>query len=122
MILDMAGFIDDSFESVTATRMPQGGDYDATGIWQDSPGTAEQHSVTVQPVSEREIQNLGKGGERLLDVRKIYVNDGTLANIRPSDTWQFDAGFGVKNWKAIRLDCRPWRNYCKVIVSRIDDQ
>lgn len=121
MILDMAGFVDDTFQSAIATRIPQSGSY-VNGKWQATAGSQEQHSVTIQPVSEREIQNLGKGGERLVDVRRIYVNDGTLASIGPSDIWKFDAGQGLKQWKAIKLDCRPWRNYCKVIVSRIDDQ
>lgn len=27
-----------------------------------------------------------------------------------------------KRWKAVRVDNRYWRNYCKCIVERIDDQ
>ena len=117
-MLDMEGHIDDCFESAPATRTPLPGSY-VGGKWVGTVGTPTPHSVTIQPVSEKEIDSLSKGGERLVDARKIYVNDGDLYSISPSDDWTFTGIDGI--FKTVKLDNRPWRNYCKAIVSRKDD-
>lgn len=117
-MLDMVGHIDDCFESVTATRTSQPGSY-VDGKWVETPGISEPHVITLQPVSEKELDNLSKGGERIVDARKIYVNDGDLYSISPSDDWVLDSIDGI--FKTVKLDNRPWRNYCKIIVSRKDD-
>ena len=118
MSLDMRGHIDPVFVSIPATRNSfTGGGY-VDGIWQDGVTTVSSHTVTIQPASDREIETLEKGGERIVDARRIYVNDGVLASIQKADTWEFDG----QVWKCHKLDNRPWRNYCKAIMSRIDDQ
>lgn len=117
MSLDMDGFIDDEFQSIDATRIPQGGSY-VDGLWVAAASAPIAHKVTIQALSEREIDSLALGGERILDMRKIYVNDGVLASITPADIWSFDG----QQWKAVKMDNRPWRNYCKIIVSRFDQQ
>ena len=117
-MLDMIGHIDDVFESVDAIRTPQPGSYVA-GKWVAVPGTPKPHTVTLQPASDREINNLSKGGERVVDARKAYINDGDLYAISPSDDWTFTGIAGT--FKTIKLDNRPWRNYCKVIVSLKDE-
>jgi len=117
-MLDMEGHIDDCFESAPATRTPVAGSY-VGGKWVDASGLSTPHAVTIQPVSEKEIDSLSQGGERLVDARKIYINDGDLYSISPSDDWAFTGIDGT--FKTVKLDNRPWRNYCKAIVSRKDD-
>lgn len=122
--LDMFGFIDPVFRSIDATRTSfSGGAYDGDGIWQPGIPVISQHTITLQPLSMKEISFISLGGERQHDLRKIYVNDGNLYSISESDTWAFQISQGVNgNYKTISLDNRPWRNYCKIIVSRYDDQ
>lgn len=118
MSLDMRGHVDGVFKSIPATRTAStGGDY-VDGIWVEGTTTTTPHTVNIQPATDREIDAIEKGGERIVDARRVYVNDGIDASIRESDTWEF-AG---QLWKCHKLDNRPWRNYCKAIVSRIDDQ
>ena len=117
-MLDMVGHIDDCFESVTATRTGKVGSY-VEGKWVGLESGSEPHAVTLQPASDKEIQSLSKGGERIVDARRIYINDGDLYSISPSDDWTFSGVDGV--FKTVKLDNRPWRNYCKAIVSRKDD-
>ena len=114
MSLDMLGHIDSTFKSVDATRTPQPGSY-VEGKWIAVPSASSPHNVTLQPASDKEINNLSKGGERLVDVRNVYVNDGDLYAISPSDDWTFAGINGT--FKSIKLDNRQWRNYCKVVVS-----
>lgn len=117
-LLDMAGMIDDTFQSIPATRTAMTGGGYVNGIWVDGVVTTEAHKVTIQSASDREIDFLSQGGERILDLRRIYVNDGDLYKISSADTWNFDG----QAWKSISLDNRPWRNYCKIFVSRLDVQ
>ena len=117
-MLDMEGHIDDCFESVNATRTSRPGSF-VDGKWVTTAGVSTPHSVTLQSVSEKEIDNLSKGGERIVDARKIYINDGNLYSISPSDDWTLNGIDGV--FKTVKSDNRPWRNYCKLIVSRKDD-
>ena len=121
MSLDMSGHIDGAFKSLDVIRTPVTGSY-IDGIWSPTNGTPSTHAANVQPLNHREIQQLQQGGERITETWKLYINDGDLFSIAPSDIWTFDTGKGVKKHKAISMDCRPWRNYCKIIVSLIDDQ
>lgn len=119
MSLDMEGHIDDTFESVAATRTPQSGGYGADGIYVNVVGASQPHRVTVQPLINKDLVSLNIGAERILDARKIYVNDGDLYSILPSDLWTFAGIDGT--FRTVSLDNRPWRKYCKAIVSRKDD-
>jgi hypothetical protein len=118
MSLNMVGHIDPVFVSIAATRTSHTGGGYVDGIWQDGTTTTTSHTVTIQPASDREIDTIERGGERIVDARRVYVNDGVLASIRQADIWEFDGQL----WKCHKLDNRPWRNYCKAIVSRIDEQ
>jgi hypothetical protein len=122
---DMFGFIDDTFQSVipaTRTSFPAAA-YDANGIWQPGAGVSTTHKICLQSVTAQELQFLNLGGERQHDVRIIFVNDGDLYSIAPSDTWTFETGQGADgNYKTIQLYNQHWINYCEVIVSRNDDQ
>lgn len=82
--------------------------------------------ANVQPVSDKEIEFLNIGAERINDVRVIHRNDGKgievstpgkLADIlvfaetpdKPA-TW----------WKSIATDYRPWHNFCRAVVAKLD--
>lgn len=118
MSLDMFGQIDDVFESIQADRVSKTGGAYVNGLWVDGVETETPHTVTIQPASDREIAALVSGGERITDARRVYVNDGVLAEISQADDWLFDG----QRWKTVKLDNRPWRNYCKAIVSLYDSQ
>lgn len=118
MSLDMTGHIGPVFETHSATRKSFSGGSYVDGVWTDGSETTTTHSVTIQPASDREIETIEKGGDRISDARRIYINDGVLAEISQADTWEFEG----QQWKCYKLDNRPWRNYCKAIVARFDDQ
>ncbi len=119
MSLDMYGFVDDTFESVQAFRTSKTGGYGVNGRYVGASDIPNPHTVNLQPVSTKDLQSLNIGAERINDVRKIYVNDGDLYSILPSDEWSLTGIEGT--FKTVSLDNRPWRNYCKAIVSRKDD-
>jgi hypothetical protein len=119
MSLDMSGHIDSTFESVTATRAAKAGGAYVDGKWVDGSSTATNHTVNLQPLNDRERKTLQEAGERIVDARKCYVNDGDTYSVSEADTWSFTGVDGV--FKTVSVDNRPWRNYCKIVVSRIDD-
>lgn len=123
MSLDMLSHIDDTFVSTDsiagATRYAKSGGSYVDGIWVEGVETPSTHTVNLQPLSDREIQNLSIDSERITDYRKVYVNDGDLYSIREADEWEFDNVDG--RFKAHALDNRPTRNYCRIIAVRIDD-
>lgn len=117
--LDMSGHIDGEFKSTGATRVTDTGSRNELGIWVESKSDPIPHNITLQPANARRVQNLIRGGRRVVDGRTVYVNDGDLYSIQPSDVWQFDDIDG--KFEAVEIDNRPWRNYCRMTVSRIDD-
>ena len=119
MSLNMLGHIDSVFKSTDASRFKTTGGSYVNGLWVEGSEMPSPHTVNLQPLTEKEIQSLSIGAERINDTRKIYVNDGDLYSIAKSDTWTFTNVAGV--FKSVALDNRPWRNYCKIIVSRIDE-
>ena len=116
--LDMRGHIDNVFKSVDATFTPVQTGYDSNGLPNPTDGTATTFTVNVQPLNLRELDILTRGNQRIVDGRKIYVNNGDLSIIEDNGIWVFLG----QRWKTVQSDNRPWRNYCKVIVSRIDPQ
>lgn len=117
--LDMFGQVDDVFSvGIAARTYLDGGGYDQDGIWQDGVEQTTTHKVTVQPLSDRESQSMNIGGDRVKDYRKIYINDGSMGSVTPRGQWSLPDTDGV--YETLMTDNRPTRNYCKVIVSRID--
>lgn len=116
--LSMSGHIDGVFQSVDATFTPISTGYTDTGLPSPTSGTPTPFTVNVQPLNLRELDILTRGNVRIVDGRKIYVNDGDLTMIEDNGVWEF---LGQK-WKTVQSDNRYWNNYCKVIVSRIDPQ
>lgn len=117
MGLSMGGHIDATFKSVTAYHIAKGGEY-VDGVWVPASDTPVPFVANVQPLSDRELNFLQQGGERIIDPRKVYVNLGAMVNIKLGDDWEF---YGQR-WKTIRIDYRESRDYCKVTVDRYDDQ
>jgi hypothetical protein len=118
MSLDMRGQVDSVFKSVTATRTTTGGGDYVNGIWQPAAPTTQTFIANLQPASDREIDFLIQGGERVIDARRLYINSGDLSVIDQTGDWEFLN----QRWKTVKCDNRPWRNYCKLIVSLYDDQ
>ena len=118
MSLNMEGQIDGVFESVEASRTVDMGGAWVDGIWTPGTPSTTPYIVNIQQASDREIDFIRQGGERITDVRRIYINDGEMQLIDQTGTWEFLG----QQWKATKCDNRYWRNYCKVIVMRIDDQ
>lgn len=118
MSLNMEGHIDEVFVSVEASRTVDVDGQWVEGIW--VPGTTETNPyiVNIQPASDREVDFIRQGGERITDVRRIYINEGEMQLIDQTGIWTFLS----QQWKAVKCDNRWWRNYCKVLVMRIDDQ
>lgn len=118
MSLNMEGQIDGVFESVEASRAVDTGGAWVDGIWMPGTPSATPYIVNIQSASDREVDFLRQGGERITDARRIYINQGDMQLIDQTGTWTFLG----QQWKAVKVDNRYWRNYCKVIVMRIDDQ
>jgi hypothetical protein len=118
MSLNMQGHIDDVFVSVPATRtVDVGGDW-VEGIWTPGGPATTDYIVNIQPANDREIDFVQRAGERIFDVRRVYINEGDMQLVDQTGMWSFLS----QQWKAVKCDNRWWRNYCKVIVTRIDDQ
>lgn len=117
MPLSMLGHIDSVFQSVAAKRIVKTGAY-VSGIWVAGPDSSANYTVNIQPATDREIDFLSQGGERLTDVRRIYINDGNMQAIDNTGDWEFLG----QRFKTIKSDNRYWNNYCKVFVSRYDVQ
>ncbi len=118
MSLDMLGHVDDTFRSIPVVRIAKsGGGFDDGGFPVSGSESRSNHVATVQPLNQREIDNLKIGGRRIVDARKLYINDGSTAEISEADDWEFDANSrGLERYEAMSVDNRPWRNYCKVMV------
>lgn len=118
MSLNMEGQIDDVFVSVEASRTVDVGGQLVEGIWVPGLPEANPYIVNIQPASDREVDFIRQGGERITDARRIYINEGDMQLIDQTGVWTFLG----QQWKAVKVDNRYWRNYCKVVVMRIDDQ
>lgn len=117
MSLNMKGHIDNIFKSVPATHVGKSGAY-VDGIWTPVTSAPVAFQVNIQPLNDKELSFLQQGGQRIVDPRKIYVNSGDLNSVQLDGEWVFLG----QRWKIIRTDNRPWRNYCRVIVDRFDQQ
>ncbi len=120
--LNMVGFVDEDFTSTTATMYKQAGARDSKGRWvSNAEAVGVPYSVNLQPLSDKELFNLGAGGERIQDFRKFYVNEGDLYSLTPQDEWEFsDPDLSGIRFTVYLLDNRPWNNYCRCVVHRND--
>lgn len=123
MPLDFEGHIDEDFETHDGVRIVQAVTR-VDGKAVRGPEVTSTRRVNVQPASDKEIQALAIGGERIVDVRVVRINDGGDYSLTPPDHWEFKGLRGRPDlpgrYKTVRLDNRPWRNYCKAIVTLVD--
>lgn len=117
MSLLMGGHIDDVFKSIDVNLIYSTGQY-VNGIWQAGATQSIAYTATVQPLNERELDNIERGGQRILDSRKIYINSGDYEKLALAQEFEFLGQL----WKIFRSDVRPWREYAKIICVRYDDQ
>lgn len=110
--------VDYLFTSGMATRTAISGGY-VNGIWATRSAFDTNHLVTIQPLNNKQIEFLNIGGERVEDYRQVWVNDGSLAEISPSDIWNLPNLPG--DYKTTQLDNRPDRFYCKFIAAIINE-
>lgn len=117
--LSMQGHIDGVFRTVDVEfRRDVDGEY-VNGIWVPGvPVVTVFPNVTIQPLTDDELDLLLRAGQRITDGRKLYINNGPLDEILLND----DVWFLSQQWKVIKHDIRPWRKYAKIIVDRFDDQ
>jgi hypothetical protein len=118
----MSGHVGGVLRTCGAVRYSQSGARGADGKWVAGAEVSTIHKdVNLQPVSEKELANLGIGAERIEDYRKAYINDGLTADLTPQDEWEFDApGLVGVRFTMDSTDNRPWNNYCKIVVHRND--
>ncbi|MNN49163.1 hypothetical protein D3C81_1636730 [compost metagenome] len=89
-------------------------------------GCTDVFDANVQPVSDREIEFLPIGAERINDVRVIHRNDGKGIEISTPDKLADLLVFAetpdkeATVWKAIATDYRPWHNFCRSVVAKLD--
>ena len=118
MSLSMIDHIDAVFQSVPATRTVAGAGAWVNGVWVPCADVTHPYIVTIQPATDQELQFLNQGAERFTDVRRVYINEGNMELINETGDWEFLG----KRWKSIKCDNRYWRDYCKVFVSKYDEQ
>ena len=127
-VLDMFGHIDSTFQSHTVEQIKIGtAIVDFRSVFDEL--ARESFAATVQPVSLKEIEFLGIGGERINDVRRVYRNDGGMFyegnDDQMLDVLYFSEAPGrvpATYWKVIQADNRPWRNYAKAIADKLDPE
>lgn len=118
MSLNMKGHVSGKLKTGTGTRTARNGSY-VNGRYVEGAQSKTKHTITIQAAPSKDIMSLENGGERIIDPRVIYINDGELTSVSPADLWTFNMLTGT--YKTLKMDSRPWANYCKLIVSRIDD-
>lgn len=120
MSLSMQGHVDAVFRSsdVVVTGKTNGG-WDSEGnMIPPAVVTATFTRANIQPLNNRELENLLRAGERIVDGRKIYINSGDFDVLALATNLTMLG----QEWKIVQSDVRPWRNYAKIVVSRYDNQ
>lgn len=128
MSLDMLGFIDTDFESRPVGGVfhipARDGDYSGPGgTWQMPEATPfELKLVNIQPLKPKEVQLLAGNITEPSDAKVLHINDGIVLSPdeegRFSDLFRFSDGLEMRLWRVVQADCRPDRNYCRVVVER----
>lgn len=87
----------------------------------------DEFDANIQAATDREIEFLSNGGERINDVRIVHRNDGLGIQVsapdKLSDILIFSDNPGVTEptwWKALKVDYRPWHNFCHATIVRLD--
>ena len=87
----------------------------------------DEFDANIQAATVREIEFLSNGGERINDVRIVHRNDGLGIQVsapdKLADILIFSDNPGVTGptwWKALKVDYRPWHNFCHATIVRLD--
>ena len=105
------------FYPYKATRFTSEGTYNDIGIWQKNLVKKDIYNVNKQPSTPKEKDFLERGGERIIETSNIYLDNSVDTTIiTEKDFWKINEIM----YKTISLDNRPIRNYCKIVISRID--
>lgn len=80
----------------------------------------DQFAANVQAATDREIEFLQIGAERINDVRIVHRNDGKGIVISEANKLADLIGFDGSWWKSVNTDYRPWHNFCRATVVRLD--
>lgn len=86
----------------------------------------DSFNANVQPVSDKEIEFLQIGAERINDVRVIHRNDGKGIEVSTPGKLADILVFAetpdkpVTWWKSIATDFRPWHSFCRAVVAKLD--
>ncbi|CUR48491.1 hypothetical protein BN2364_4050 [Alloalcanivorax xenomutans] len=132
MSLDVFGFIDPVLESrpdggVFLVPGHEGGYTGPGGTWESSvPEPIQLKLVHIAAASKKDVEWVGGGVGEPRDLKVVHINDGTM--IYPDDDGRYSAmlrftdGLAMRWWRVINADCRPWRNFCRVLVERSRDE
>lgn len=77
-------------------------------------------AANIQAATDREIEFLQIGAERIDDVRVVHRNDGLGIIISGPGKLADLIGFDGSWWKSVNTDYRPWHNFCRATVVRLD--
>lgn len=80
----------------------------------------DEFAANIQAATDREIEFLQIGAERINDVRIVHRNDGKGIAISEADKPADFIGFDGSWWKTVNSDYRPWHNFCRATVVRLD--
>lgn len=86
----------------------------------------DKFDANVQPVSDKEIEFFQIGAERINDVRVIHRNDGkgievsTAGKLADILVFAETPNKPTTWWKSIATDYRPWHNFCRAVVAKLD--
>ncbi|NMY77693.1 hypothetical protein HBO01_03245 [Pseudomonas rhodesiae] len=86
----------------------------------------DSFDANVQPVGDKEIEFLQIGAERIDDFRVVHRNDGKGIELstegKLSDILVFaeTPDKAASWWKAVNRDYRPWHNFCRAVVAKLD--
>lgn len=116
MSLNMRNHVSGDLKSISINRFTKSGAY-VDGYWIEDIVSSGTFDANIQPLNSREIKDLGIGLERIGDIRIVHVNNA-VEDISLKDQWEF---LGQK-WKTMDVDNRPWRNYCRLMLERIDNE
>lgn len=114
-VLNFWGAIKGDFDSgLNVTYVKTQGQY-VDGRYVKQEVSRHRVFANVQPVSDRELDFLSMGGRRIVDARKIYLNEQDTEKYDLEGYFEF---LGAK-WKPIKVDKRPKRSYMKFTVAQV---
>ena len=117
----MSGVVSD-FANVTCTLIDaSNGDYDSDGLWDDGEIVETTFKAAVQPMNEKEIESLEFSSQRVIGSIKIYPEFYQYFQLSPYMRIKVDLGSGMREYRIVKTDLRPWNSYAKIICNLLDE-